>query len=130
MPPSPTPGSLIALLALAALAACGSSGSSAGTARAPAKSGDVWVVANPDDRAAAPGAILAYIHGLHTFVLDGNDAYLGMTHVQARKGENGARVFALPGAGEVQVIATGDSLEIRFPGGETVPLTRRRSQAK
>lgn len=130
MRPISTPGFLISLLALAAATACGSSGSSPGATRAPSKSGDVWIIANPDERASAPGAILAFVHGLHSFVLDGNDAYLGMTRVQARRGENGARVIAVPGAGEVQLVAVGDSLELRFPSGETVPLIRRRSQDK
>lgn len=120
------------LVSLAALpSACGgSSGSSGGATRAPAKAGDVWVIANPGDRASAPAAVLAYVNGLHAFVLDGNDAYLGMTRVTARKGENGARVIAVPRAGDVQILPAGDSLELRFPGGETVPLQMQRSLKK
>ena len=132
MRPTPTPvslvpGTLITILALAITAGCGSSGNSAGATRAPAKSGDVRVIANPDDRASAPAAVLAYVNGLHAFVLDGNDAYLGMTHLTARKGESGARVIAVPGTGDIAILTAGDSLELRFPGGETVPLRKQGS---
>lgn len=118
---------LLVLLGAWAQACGGSSGGSGGSTRAPAKSGDVWVIADPDDRASAPAAVLAYVSGLHTFVLDGNRAYLGMTRLESRKDENGARVIAVPGAGEVQIVPAGDSLELRFPGGETVPLQKQRS---
>ncbi len=124
------PGSLRTILAVAVLAACGSSSSGGGATRAPAKAGDVWVIANPGDRASATGAVLAFVHGLHAFVLDGNDAYLGMTRLTARKGEEGARILTLPGAGDVQILAAGDSLELRFPGGETVPMQKQRGQTK
>lgn len=117
--------SLLALLALAASAGCGSSGDSGGVGRAPARSGDVWVVAGADDRAKTPGAVLAFVHGLHAFVLDGNNAWLGMIHLSARKDAEGARVLTLPGGGgDVRLVEAGATLELRFPGGETVPLQR------
>jgi hypothetical protein len=127
MSPHRTPVSLMVLLAAWAQACGGASGNAGGPTRAPTKAGDVWIIANPDDPASAPAAVLAYVNGLHSFVLDGNAAYLGMTRLAARKGENGARVIAVPGAGEVQIRAAGDSLELRFPGGETVPLQKQRS---
>lgn len=126
-----TPRALALLLLTALPSACGGSSRDAGGAtRAPASSGDVWVVSSPDDRASTPGAVLAYVHGLHTFVLDGDDAYLGMTHLTARKGPDGARVLTLPGGGDVRLVEAGANLELRFPGGETLLLQKQGSAGR
>jgi hypothetical protein len=126
-------GALVLLLSAACLTACGSSSDSGGstkTVRAPSSAGDVWEVANPDERPAASGTLLAYVNGLHVFVLDGNDAYAGMSHLSAQRGPDGARILTLPNGVAVQLVSAGEGLELRFPGGETVPLRKQAERRK
>lgn len=111
-------------LLLAAIA-CGSadgSGDSPPTARAPASAGDVWTIDRADDKATAPGAMLAYLHGLHTIVLDGNTAYAGMTRYRADRDAEGNRAIALGGDLTATFVPEGDLLQLRFSTGETVTL--------
>ena len=115
----------------AALAACGGGGGAAPAAsRAPARSGDVWEIANPDDRKAAAGAALAFVNGLHVMVVDGNRAWAGMTELEAEKGAGGARTFHLAGGLTADLVKAGDSLELRFSSGQSVALRKREGKAE
>lgn len=105
--------------------ACGTGGGTADappTARAPARSGEVWTIDRADDRASAPGAMLAFLHGLHTIVLDGNDAYAGMTKLRAARDAEGNRTIDLAGDLTATLIPEGDLLQLRFSTGEVTSL--------
>lgn len=116
-----------AWLAVLCLAACGPT-DDAVTARAPARSGTVWQVDAAANRDAAPAALLAYIHGLHVVLLDGDRAYAGMTRLESVPGPDGERVFSLGNGITASVVANGpadDGFELRFSSGERIALTRR-----
>lgn len=117
------------LLVLAAVlpAACGGSvgGDAVQTARAPEKAGDVYELDGVEQRANAGASVLAYVEGLHVMVLDGNDAYAGMSKLRAEKGADGLRTFHLSGGLEASIVSSGDNLQLRFSSGETIPLKKR-----
>ena len=118
---------VIPALLLAAIA-CGSAngpGDSPPTARAPASAGEVWTIDRADDRGTAPGAMLAYLHGLHTIVLDGNTAYAGMTRYRTERDADGNRSLALGGDLTATLLPEGDLLELRFSTGEAVTLKKK-----
>lgn len=116
--------SAAAALALLALSGCGKPGDGPAAAVAPSRAGEVWAIDRTADRAAAAAALQAYVSGLHVIVLDGDDAYAGMTRLRAQPGANGARVFKLVGGGEATLVAAGDALDLRFASGESIPLRR------
>ncbi len=114
-------------LLLAALAACGGGSGQPGNeaVRAPTRAGDVWTIDHPEDRRHAAGAVLAFVHGLHVMVVDGDRAWAGMTALKAESGPNGARTFRLASGLTADLIEAGDGLELKFSTGETVPLRKR-----
>jgi len=113
------------LLATATIAGCDRLGASGPeVSSAPSRAGEVWEIDRVADRATAPAAVAAYVNGLHVMVLDGDDAYAGMTRLRATVGSNGARVLKLPGGGEVQLASNGDAIELRLPSGEMIPLRK------
>ncbi len=123
---SPRPLQLAAALAAAALLGCGGGGGGDGNvARAPAKAGDVWEIDRADDRAGAPAALLAYVNGLHLMVLDGDDAFAGMTRMTAQVKPGGGRMLRLSTVMEAELAPTAEGLELRFSSGEVVPMRRK-----
>ncbi len=112
----------ILVLAASGCDKAGTSGTEVSTA--PSRAGEVWEIDRVADRAAAPAAVAAYVNGLHVMVLDGDDAYAGMTRLRATAGGNGARVLKLASGGEVQLASAGDAIELRFSGGESIPLRK------
>lgn len=111
------------LLALAYAVACGGADAAPEAAKAPARAGEVWAVDDAGDRADSPAAMLAFAHGLHAIVLDGDDVYAGMTRLRVA-GDGGDRRIALGAGGEAVLVRAGDSLSLRFPSGETIALQR------
>jgi hypothetical protein len=107
----------------ATLVACGGDGT-AETSRAPERAGEVWEVDRADDRAAAEGALLAYVSGLHVVVLDDDDAFAGMTRLRLTDRDGGGRGLTLANGGGAELVPGGDGLELRFPDGQTVPMRR------
>lgn len=116
------PGAIAVLLALGGCA--GADGRVATAERAPARAGDVWELDAADDRRTAPAALLAYVSGLHVLVLDGDDVYAGMTHLQGTRGRDGARLFRLANDLDAQLVPVDDRLELRFSSGEVTTLHR------
>jgi len=93
--------------------------------RAPAKAGDVWEIDAAGGRETAAAALLAYANGLHVLVLDGNDAFAGMTRLRADKGANGSKTFTLADGLTADLAPAGDAMELRFSTGESIPMRRR-----
>jgi hypothetical protein len=109
-----------------ALAACGGGGDAPEAAvRAPARSGELWELAQEDDRRSAPAALLAFVSGTHVMVLDGSQAFTGMTQVKAERGDGGVRTLALGDGIDAEVVPMGEGLELRFASGERIPLKKR-----
>ena len=116
------------LLAVVAILGCGGSGGGdSQAARAPAKAGDVWEIDKADDRAGAPAALLAYVSGVHLMVLDGNDAFAGMTRLTAQSKPGGGRMLQLSPSLDAELVSTPEGMELRFSTGETVPMRRKTS---
>ncbi len=119
----------LALILAAALAGCGSDGGRGGggaeSVRAPASAGDVWEIARPADRATAAVSMLAYLHGLHVIVLDGEDAYAGMTRLRGERDTDGAIVVPLADGATATMTPEGDGMQLRFSTGETVAFKKR-----
>jgi len=93
--------------------------------RAPATAGDVWEIDHADDHAGAPGALLAYVNGVHLMVLDGDAAFAGMTPLSVLSKSGGGRFLHLSPSLEAELAPTPDGMELRFSTGETVPMRRK-----
>jgi hypothetical protein len=112
---------LMLLIALGA-AACGGGEKSGETpVRAPASSGTLLVMDNAA-RGTAAGAVVGFVNGVHTIVLDGDRVYAGMTRIDATAGPDGARVLPLGGGLTAQLVQNGDAYQLRFSTGETIQL--------
>jgi hypothetical protein len=109
-------------------AGCGRFGGSVSEAvSAPASSGEVWEIDRDAERQAMPGAVLAYVNGLHVVVLDGKEAYAGMTRLVAESRADGARAFKLPSGLEAVLSPSGpDQLQLRFSSGESVAMRKKK----
>lgn len=108
------------------LTACGGGGGG-GAARSaappPARSGEVWAVQNPDDRAATAGAIVAFVNGIHVMVVDDEQIYAGMTELTAKSGAGGGRTIAFPSGLSADLVPSGQgAAELRFSSGERVAV--------
>ena len=120
-------GRCVRLIAAALLLVGCGGGTGAGgaaAARTPARSGDVWEVDGEVGRAATPGALLAFVNGLHVMVLDGNTAYAGMTRLEGRTEQGGDPAFALPNGLRAALVRSGEGAELRFSTGEVIALRR------
>jgi hypothetical protein len=107
------------------LTACsGSAGEGATPARVPTRAGDLLEVATPDDRTTAPGAVLAFVNGLHVVVVDGREAYAGQTRMGGTEGDGGL-VLPLEGDLSATLARSGDGYQLTFSTGEAVPMRRR-----
>lgn len=117
---------MTAVPAAAALIGCGQSGDAGpAIARAPARVGQVWETDRAADRAAAPAALLAFVNGVHVMVLDGNEAFAGMTRLTAERGADGGRTLKLSNGLDARLVPAGETIELRFSSGETIPMRKR-----
>jgi hypothetical protein len=125
MPPTLTRVAPAAIALLLVVGAGGGDGSQVAKAeRAPARAGDVWALDSADDRRTAPAALLAYVSGLHVMVLDGDDAYAGMTHLEGTREPDGARRFRLANDLDARLVPADDRLELRFSTGEVMTMRK------
>lgn len=103
---------------------CAGSGDSKAVVTPPSRSGEVWEVDSAADRAAAPGAMLAFANGLHVMVVDGDDVYAGMKKLHLQPSPDGGRMVDLGGGETARLVQSGDGYELHFSSGETVRLHR------
>lgn len=117
------------LLAVAALAGCGGDDEREGAAgvaeRAPRSAGDVWEVVPSSDRRTAPAALLAFVHGMHTVVVDDDEVYAGMTKRVGKRGDGDALVVPLAAGLEASLVPADTLLALRFATGDTISMRRR-----
>ncbi|MGC4051780.1 MAG: hypothetical protein QM757_20740 [Paludibaculum sp.] len=117
------------VIALAGLSGCGRSGDSAGV-RAPARSGEVWELDRAAGRPDMPGAVLAYVNGLHLIVVDGNDIYAGMTPLRAEARSDGGRAIKLANGLEAVLTQDGpERMQLKFSSGEVIGM-RKKAEVK
>ena len=103
-------------------AACGGGGEPGEATAPPSRSGAVWAVQNPDDRAAVAGSIVAFVNGVHVMVVDGNQIYAGMTELTTREAAGGGRTFAFPSGLSADLVSSPQGAELRFSSGERVAV--------
>jgi hypothetical protein len=110
---------------------CGKhSGGDATVAKTPRSAGDVWETDKAADRQSAPATVLAFVNGLHTMVVDGNDVYAGTTRLGTTADSSGARVVVLGNGLTAQLAPAGEGMELRFSSGERVPLRKQARRGK
>jgi len=115
-------------LAAAALTGCGGdsrASAEAGVAeRAPRSAGAVWEVVPSSDRATAPAALVAFVHGMHTVVVDDDEVYAGMTKRVGRRGEGNALVVPLAAGLEASLVPADTLRVLRFATGDSIAMRR------
>jgi hypothetical protein len=115
------------LLVSAASTACGGAdtGTPGAVAAPPPRSGDIWEIQAPADRAAVPGSIVAFVNGVHVMVVDGNQVYAGMTTLATKSGTDGGRTITFPSGLTADLVSSGQGAELRFSSGERVMVHER-----
>lgn len=116
---------MLVFAAAALLAACGGS-DPAGSSQAPAaqtkelpKRGDVWEV---DPASPADAQMLAYMHGLHSFVRQGDDLYTATTRLANVKEDGAALVASLGGGLEARIEERDGKSVLAFSSGPVAVL--------
>jgi hypothetical protein len=61
-------------------------------------------------------------------VLDGNEVFAGMTRFTTERGSDGGRSIKLANGLGAQLVPVGDSLELRFSTGETIPMHKQQDR--
>jgi hypothetical protein len=118
------------MLAIGAIA-CGKHGDSgASVAAAPSHAGDVWEADKASDRKTAPATVIAFVNGLHTVVVDGNDVYSGTTRLSTTEDSAGGRTVKLANGLAASFDPAGDGMELRFSSGEKVPMRKQQRRTK
>ena len=118
--------SFVIVSAIPGLVGCGGGGGETGAAATPpARSGKVWEVPGPDDRAQVPGAILAFVNGVHVMVVDGDRIYAGMTELTTKAGADGAQTITFPSGLSADLVPAARGGELRFSSGERVAIRER-----
>ncbi len=119
---------LILLVMIAAsITGCIESGGSG--SQVPPRAGDVWEIDPDAGRPSQPGAVLAYVNGLHVIVLDGGDAYAGMTAMKTGPGPNGGLSIKLSNGLEAVLTPSGEGrADLRFSTGESIGMRKRVSR--
>lgn len=101
-------------------AACSGSRDSVAHTTPPTRAGDVWEVDSAANRTYAAGAMLAFTHGLHVFVMDGDDIYAGMKKLHLEPSPQGGRSVDLGNGESARLVPVGDAYEMHFAGGDSV----------
>jgi hypothetical protein len=111
------------------LMACGGGTAGETAVPAPSSSGRVLVM-DLGARTTAAAELLGFVHGLHTIVLDGNRVYAGMTRIDAKEGQNGARTLTLAGGQTADLVPAGEGFELRFSSGETIAMRQQETKTE
>ncbi len=86
--------------------------------------GVVWTISNPENRATAPAALEAMVHGAHVLLTDGDDAYVGTTRRRLEKQANGTWSLALASGARATLDRSDSALVLHLPSGATVSLAK------
>lgn len=108
--------------ALCAFLACGGASPGPNAAVNPPSGAGTVLVIDDGTQAGAPAALMGFVHGLHTIVVDGDEVFAGMRRLEASGAANGVRALALGGDLAAELVPAGDGFELRFSTGESVRL--------
>lgn len=90
----------------------------------------MWELDRAAGRPDMPGAVLAYVNGLHLIVVDGNDIYAGMTPLKAEARSDGGRAIRLANGLEAVLTLDGpERMQLKFSSGESIGL-RKKAEVK
>ncbi len=117
-------GYLMAALAALLIAGCGGSPSGSGNkdaATLPTSRGDVWTI----DPASPPDAqVLAFLHGVHNFVLKGDEIYTATTRLDPAPAAGAVAAATLAGGLALHIEAPGGQPILVFSSGQRAPLRK------
>jgi hypothetical protein len=116
---------VLILLVIVAVSIAGCTGSGGSGSQVPPTAGDVWEIDPAAGRPSQPGAVLAYVNGLHVIVLNGSDAYVGMTPVKTGSGSNGLSIKLSNGLEAVLTPSGEGRADLRFSTGESIGMRKR-----
>ncbi len=81
------------------------------------------------NRAGAPGALTAFVNGVHVILIDGDDAYAGSQSLRMTKRENGVRALQLANGSTAELTPAGEGLDLAFATGGHVRLHKQAAKA-
>ena len=117
-------GYLVIALAALSIAGCGGSPSGSGNkdaATLPTSRGDVWTI----DPASPPDAqVLAFLHGVHNFVLKGDEIYTATTRLDPAPAAGAVAAATLAGGLALHIEAPGGQPILVFSSGQRAPLRK------
>jgi hypothetical protein len=114
------------LLAALVLAGCGSPSDSGNKAAAslPTSSGEVWTI----DPASPPDAqVLAFLYGVHNFVLKGDAIHTATTRLESAPAAGAVAAATLAGGLALRIEAQGGQPILVFSSGPRAPLRKYRA---
>ena len=107
-------GYLALTLAALSIAGCGGSPSGSGN-------GDVWTI----DPASPPDAqVLAFLHGVHNFVLKDDEIYTATTRLDTAPADGVVAAATLAGGLALHIEAPGGQPILVFSSGQRAPLRK------
>ena len=109
-------------------AGCGGGGEPGSATAPPARAGQVWEVQPSGDRADIPGAIVAFVNGVHVMVVDDDRVYAGMTTLETKGGSDGAKTITFASGLTADLVPSAQGGEMRFSSGERVSMRARQSE--
>jgi hypothetical protein len=72
-----------------------------------------------------PGAIVAFVNGVHVMVVDDDRVFAGMTPLESKSGSGGARTITFASGLSAEMVPSAQGAEMRFSSGERVPVRER-----
>lgn len=117
-------GYLVVALAALSIAGCGGSPSGSGNkdaATLPTSRGDVWTI----DPASPPDLqVLAFLYGVHNFVLKGDEIYTATTRLDPAPADGAVAAATLAGGLALRIEASGGQPILVFSSGQRAPLRK------
>lgn len=117
-------GYLVVALAILSITGCGGSPSGSGNREAatlPTSRGDVWTI----DPASPPDAqVLAFLHGVHNFVLKDDEIFTATTRLDPAPADGTVAAARLAGGLALHIEAPGGQPILVFSSGQRAPLRK------
>lgn len=122
---------LVRCVLLTLVVACGAPPATGNAVTLPTRRGEVWELDSAETRATSAAALLAFVSGTQTLLVDGDDTFAGMRVTQGGTAPDGGQPLTL-GDGDIQatLIKSATSTQLTFSTGERLPLRRRTMEAR
>lgn len=112
-------------LAFLVLEACGGDRAVGDRAATPLPDGgDVWTIANPENRTTATAALEAMVYGAHVLLTDGDDAYTGTLRSTLKAQAGGAWSLTLPNGALSTLDRRDSAMVLHLPSGAMIPMVK------